>query len=60
MDEVAFEVWTAADDEVVATDGTEVLVLDGLAPGCEVDVPGVGPVRTLQRPPGERLATCAP
>ena len=51
------EVWTVADDEIVATDGTEVLVLDGLAPGTEVDVPGVGRVRTLDRPPGERLAT---
>jgi Icc protein len=54
---VAVEVWTVADDEIVATDGAEVLVLDGLAPGTEVQVPGVGPVRTLDRPPGERLAT---
>ena len=54
---MAFEVWTVADDEIVVTDGTEVLVLDGLEPDTEVDVPGVGPVRTLARPPGERLAT---
>lgn len=54
---VAVEVWTVADDEVVTTDGTDVLVLDGLAPGTDVDVPGAGTVRTLDRPPGERLAT---
>jgi len=29
----------------------------GCNPGTEVEVPGFGPVRTLQRPPGERLAT---
>jgi 3',5'-cyclic AMP phosphodiesterase CpdA len=57
VDEVALEVWTVADDEIVATDGPEVLVLDGLEPGTGVDVPGLGPVRTLERPPGERLAT---
>jgi predicted phosphodiesterase len=51
------EVWTVADDEIVATDGSEVLVLGGLEPATEVEVPGVGPVRTLPRPPGERLAT---
>ena len=55
--DVAVEVWTVADDEIVATDGAEVLVFDGLEPGTEVEVPGVGPVRTLDRPPGERLAT---
>jgi predicted phosphodiesterase len=54
---VGLEVWTVADDEIVATDGTDVLILEGLAPGTEVDVPGLGPVRTLERPPGERLAT---
>jgi len=54
---VGSEVWTVADDEIVVTDGAEVLVLQGLEPGTEVDVPGVGPVRTLERPPGERLAT---
>jgi Icc protein len=54
---VAVEVWTLADDEIVATDGADVLVLDGLAPGTEVEVPGAGTVRTLDRPPGERLAT---
>jgi len=51
------EVWTVADDEIVATDGSEVLVLDGLEPGAAVEVPGVGIVRTLERPAGERLAT---
>ncbi|MEO5678502.1 MAG: metallophosphoesterase [Acidimicrobiales bacterium] len=51
------EVWTVADDEVVATAGTDVVVLRGLAAGTEVEVPGVGPVRTLPRPGGERLAT---
>jgi len=53
---MAVEVWTVADDEIVATDGSDVLVLDGLEPGTEVVVPGFGPVRTLDRP-GERLAT---
>jgi len=54
---VGVEVWTVADDEIVATDGAEVVVLDGLEPGTEVEVPGFGVVRTLERPPGERLAT---
>ncbi len=57
MADVAVEVWTVADDEIVATDGVEVVVLDGLEPDGEVEVPGFGPVRTLTRPPGERLAT---
>ncbi len=57
MAAVAFEVWTVADDEIVAIDGEAVLVLDGLEPGTVVDVPGFGAVRTLDRPPGERLAT---
>jgi len=54
---VGVEVWTVADDEIVTTDGAEVRVLGGLQPGTDVDVPGVGLVRTLERPSGERLAT---
>jgi len=54
---MGFEVWTVADDEVVATDGHDVLVLDGLKPGADVEVPGFGVVRTLQRPAGQHLAT---
>jgi Icc protein len=53
------ELTTVADDEVVAHEGIEVLRWDGLAPGTTYDdLPGLGTaVRTLDRPPGERLAT---
>lgn len=52
------ELTTVADDEVVAHDGLEVLRWDGLAPGTLHELPGLDvPVRTLDRPPGERLAT---
>jgi len=50
-------VWTVADDHIVATDGTSTMLLDGLEPGTVVDVAGFGPVRTLERLRGERLAT---
>ena len=54
----ALELTTVADDEVVAFAGTEVHRWTGLAPGVEHDL---GPLtaRTLDRPPGERLATVA-
>jgi len=48
-----------ADDEVVAFDGTDVAHWIGLEPGVEHDLDGIGAVRTLDRPPGERLATIA-
>jgi 3',5'-cyclic-AMP phosphodiesterase len=53
------ELTTVADDEAVAYDGARVLRWDGLEPGTVYDdLPGLGePVRTLDRPPGERLAT---
>ncbi len=52
----AVEVWTVADDEIVLhhADG-RVEVLDGLRPDVEVEVRGVGTVRTLARPGGELL-----
>jgi len=55
---MTWEVTTVADDEVVAFDGTEVRRWTGLEPGTDHDLDGVH-VRTLDRPPGERLATVA-
>lgn len=55
---MAPEVSTVADDEVVVHDGFEVRRHLGLAPGTEHDLDGIV-VRTLDRPPGERLATVA-
>ena len=49
------DITTVADDLIVAHDGLEVVVLDGLDPGSEHDVRGVR-VRTLDRPPGELLS----
>ncbi len=45
-----------ADDEVVLHDGTAVHRHDGLAPGTVYELEGHR-LRTLDRPPGERLAT---
>ena len=55
---MSWEVTTVADDEVVAFDGAEVAHWIGLEPGTEHDLDGVR-ARTLDRPPGERLATIA-
>ena len=50
------DVTTVADDEVVLHDGARALTFTGLAPGTEHHLEGVA-ARTLDRPPGERLAT---
>lgn len=50
------DVTTVADDEVVLHDGARALTFTGLAPGTEHRLEGVA-ARTLDRPPGERLAT---
>jgi predicted phosphodiesterase len=55
---MAWELTTVADDEAVAFDGTEVAHWIGLEPDTEHDLDGLL-VRTLPRPPGERLATIA-
>lgn len=55
---MAWEVTTVADDEVVAFDGAEVAHWVGLEPGTEHHLDGIR-ARTLERPPGERLATIA-
>lgn len=55
---MAWELTTVADDEAVAFDGLEVAHWVGLEPGTEHDLDGLR-VRTLPRPPGERLATIA-
>jgi 3',5'-cyclic-AMP phosphodiesterase len=47
---------TVADDEVVLHDGTDVRRHDGLEPGTVYELEGHR-LRTLDRPPGERLAT---
>ncbi len=52
------ELTTVADDQAVLHDGARVEVHDGLAPDTEYVLSGVT-VRTLPRPPGERLATVA-
>ena len=54
-----WELTTVADDEVVAFDGTDVAHWIGLEPGTVHDLDGLGEVRTLDRPAGERLATIA-
>jgi 3',5'-cyclic-AMP phosphodiesterase len=54
-----WELTTVAEDEAVAFDGTSVRRWTDLAPGTVHELDGVGPVRTLDRPPGERLATIA-
>ena len=54
----ALELTTVSDDEVVAFAGTAVHRWDGLAPGTEHHLGGLT-ARTLDRPPGERLATVA-
>ncbi|HKH06306.1 MAG TPA: metallophosphoesterase [Acidimicrobiales bacterium] len=50
------DITTVADDEVVLHDGARALLYEGLAPGTEHHLDGVA-ARTLDRPPGERLAT---
>lgn len=55
---MAWELTTVADDEVVAFDGLEVAHWIGLEPGTVHDLDGLV-ARTLDRPPGERLATVA-
>ena len=55
---MAIEVTTVADDEVVLHDGAAVFVHRDLAPDTTYEFEGVE-VRTLARPPGERLATVA-
>ena len=57
--EMSWELTTVADDEVVAFDGTDVAHWIDLAPGTVHELDGLGAVRTLDRPPGERLATIA-
>ena len=52
------ELTIVADDEVVAFRGTEVHRWTDLRPGTEHDLGGLA-ARTLDRPPGERLATVA-
>ena len=52
------EVATVADDEAVVFDGRMVRRFEGLEPDCEQSA-GAVTVRTLPRPPGERLATVA-
>jgi 3',5'-cyclic-AMP phosphodiesterase len=55
---VAWQLTTVADDEVVAHEGTTVGRWLGLEPGTEHHLDGLT-ARTLERPPGERLATIA-
>ena len=50
------ELTTVADDETVLHDGVTVHTFDGLDPDTDYELAG-RPVRTLPRPPGERLAT---
>ena len=50
----SMDVTTIADDLIVAHDGLEVIVLEGLEPASEHDVRGVR-ARTLERPAGELL-----
>ena len=52
------ELTTVADDEAVLHDGDGVLQHRGLEPDTDYTFDGVD-VRTLPRPPGERLATIA-
>ncbi|MBV8305796.1 MAG: metallophosphoesterase [Acidimicrobiia bacterium] len=52
------EVTTVADDEAVVFEGPDVRRYDGLEPDREYALDGVS-LRTLPRPPGERLATLA-
>jgi 3',5'-cyclic-AMP phosphodiesterase len=52
------ELTTVADDEVVLHRGDEVIRHDGLDPDTEYHFEGIA-VRTLPRPPGERLCTFA-
>lgn len=52
------ELTTVADDEAVLHDGVRVVRAADLAPDTEYTVEGVE-LRTLPRPPGERLATVA-
>jgi hypothetical protein len=55
---VPFELATVADDEAVVFDGPIAYRYEGLQPGSEQQA-GPLAVRTLPRPPGERLATVA-
>jgi 3',5'-cyclic-AMP phosphodiesterase len=55
---VTIELTTVADDEAVGFDGTEVVHVVDLDPGRHHDAAGMS-FRTLDRPPGERLATVA-
>jgi 3',5'-cyclic-AMP phosphodiesterase len=50
------ELTTVADDAVVLHDGAQVFAHDRLEPDTDYEFEGVA-VRTLARPPGERLAT---
>lgn len=52
------ELFTVADDEAVAFDGASVRRYEGLRPGADQVVDGIG-LRTLDPPGGERLATVA-
>jgi predicted phosphodiesterase len=52
------ELTTVADDEAVLHDGLRVVRHGGLAPDTEYELDGVA-LRTLPRPPGDRLATVA-
>ncbi|MBV8296777.1 MAG: hypothetical protein JO085_08080, partial [Acidimicrobiia bacterium] len=52
------EVTTVAEDEAVVFEGPDVRRYDGLEPDHEYALDGVS-LRTLPRPPGERLATLA-
>ncbi|HEX2042110.1 MAG TPA: metallophosphoesterase [Acidimicrobiales bacterium] len=52
------ELTTVADDEAVLHDGLRVVRHGGLAPDTEYELDGVA-MRTLPRPPGDRLATVA-
>lgn len=55
---VTVEVTTVADDAAVLHDGARVVRHDHLAPDTEYHFDGIT-LRTLPRPPGERLATVA-
>lgn len=55
---VTVEVTTVADDLAVLHDGTRVIRHVDLVPGTAYELDGVS-FRTLDRPPGERLATVA-
>ncbi|HYX43954.1 MAG TPA: metallophosphoesterase [Acidimicrobiales bacterium] len=55
---MTLEVTTIADDGAVLHDGARVVRVDDLEPDTDYELEGVA-LRTLPRPPGERLATVA-